>query len=81
MKDSDKCCGMAGVFGVTHTELSIPILEQKLRNIRDTGAAVVAVGCPACRMQLAGGLDQFDANIRVVHVADLIAGKVGPKPE
>ncbi|MEN6567430.1 MAG: L-lactate dehydrogenase (quinone) large subunit LdhH [Veillonellales bacterium] len=73
MKDCDKCCGMAGAFGVKYTELSMPILKQKIDNIKNSGAEVVAVGCPACMMQLQGGLDKQAPNIAVKHVADILA--------
>lgn len=73
MKDCDKCCGMAGAFGVKYTDLSMPILSQKLTNIKDTGAEIVAVACPACLMQIQGGLDKQAPNIKIKHVAEIIA--------
>ncbi|MEN6412335.1 MAG: L-lactate dehydrogenase (quinone) large subunit LdhH [Veillonellales bacterium] len=76
MKDCDKCCGMAGAFGVKYTELSMPILKQKIDNIKNSGAEVVAVGCPACMMQLQGGLDKQAPNIAVKHVADILAENI-----
>ncbi len=73
MKDCDKCCGMAGAFGVKYAALSRPILKQKITNISDTGAEVVAVACPACMMQLRGGLDQQLPQVKVKHVAQILA--------
>ncbi|BBB89911.1 MAG TPA: LUD domain-containing protein [Methylomusa anaerophila] len=76
MKDCDKCCGMAGAFGIKYAELSMPILKQKITNIIDSGAAVVAVACPACMMQIQGGLDKQAPHIKIKHVADILAEKV-----
>ncbi|WP_378956302.1 L-lactate dehydrogenase (quinone) large subunit LdhH [Pelosinus sp. sgz500959] len=73
MKDCDKCCGMAGAFGIKYTEISMPILKQKITNIKDTGAEIIAVGCPACMMQIQGGLDKQAPHIKVKHVAQLLA--------
>ena len=73
MKNCDKCCGMAGAFGIKYSEISLPLLEEKITNIKNTGADTVAVACPACMMQLRGGLDQQAPNIQVKHVADLLA--------
>lgn len=73
MKDCDKCCGMAGAFGIKYTELSMPILKQKIENIKDSGAEVVAVACPACMMQLQGGLDKQAPGIKIKHVAEIMA--------
>jgi len=79
MKDCDKCCGMSGAFGVKHADLSIPILNQKITNIKDSGAEVVAVGCPACMMQIRGGLDKQAPNIKVKHIADILAEELDKK--
>ncbi len=76
MKDCDKCCGMAGAFGIKYSELSAPILKQKIDNIKDSGAKVVAVGCPACMMQIGGGLDKQAPDIKVRHVADILADEI-----
>jgi L-lactate dehydrogenase complex protein LldF len=81
MKDCDRCCGMAGSFGLKYAELSLPILKQKIQNIKDSGAEVVAVGCPACMMQIKGGLDKQAPEIKVKHVADIIAEKIDPPKE
>lgn len=76
MKDCDKCCGMAGAFGMKYAELSLPILKQKIQNAQDSGAEVIAVGCPACMMQIKGGLDKQAPEIKVKHVADILAEKI-----
>ena len=64
---------MAGAFGVKYSEISLPILKDKVENIKATGADTVAVACPACMMQLRGGLDQQAPEIRVRHIADILA--------
>lgn len=76
MKDCDKCCGMAGAFGIKYAELSMPILKQKITNIKDSEAEVVAVGCPACMMQIQGGLDKQAPHIKIKHVAEILAEKI-----
>jgi L-lactate dehydrogenase complex protein LldF len=76
MKDADKCCGMSGAFGVTHSNLSIPILEEKMGNIRDTEADVVACACSGCMMQLQGGVDKQTPGKKMKHIADLLAENI-----
>jgi Fe-S oxidoreductase len=76
MKDCDKCCGMAGAVGVKYSEISLPMLKEKVNNIKASGAATVAVACPACLMQLRGGLDQQAPDIRVRHIADILAENI-----
>jgi len=76
MKDSDKCCGMSGIFGVKYTELSMPMLEQKISNIRETGAEIATCACSGCMVQLQGGLDKQLPGVRMKHVADILAEKI-----
>jgi Fe-S oxidoreductase len=79
MKDADKCCGMSGIFGVKYAELSMPILKQKMDNIRETGAEIVACACSGCMVQLQGGLDKQVPGVKMKHVADLLAEKITAK--
>ncbi|MBU4121657.1 MAG: LUD domain-containing protein [Proteobacteria bacterium] len=76
MKDADKCCGMSGIFGVKYAELSMPILEQKIGNIRDTGAEIAACACSGCMVQIQGGLDKQLPGVRMKHVADILAEQI-----
>ncbi|MCD6352503.1 MAG: (Fe-S)-binding protein, partial [Armatimonadetes bacterium] len=48
MKEADWCCGGAGTYNIMQPELSLRILERKMRNIEATGAPVVATACPSC---------------------------------
>lgn len=75
MKESDRCCGFAGSYSIKFPEVSGPILERKLKNIEETGAEVVAVDCPGCLMQISGGLDQANSNIKVKHTAEILNEK------
>ncbi len=79
MKDADKCCGMSGLFGVKFAELSMPILEQKIAAIRETGAAIAACACSGCMVQIQGGLDKQLPGVAMKHVADILAGRIGEK--
>jgi glycolate oxidase iron-sulfur subunit len=46
---------------------------RKARAIADTGARIVAVANPGCAMQIAAGLREIGAPVRVVHPAELVA--------
>ena len=80
MKESDACCGMGGSYSLKFPEISRPILARKLENVRATGARTVAMDCPGCVMQIAGGLDQAGGGIATRHVAELIAERLVPGP-
>jgi len=73
MYEADMCCGMGGSYSLKLPEISAPILERKLKNIKDTGAPLVAMDCPGCVMQIRGGLDKNGAQIKVEHTAQRLA--------
>jgi L-lactate dehydrogenase complex protein LldF len=76
MKDADKCCGMSGSFGVKHSNLSIPMLTEKMGNIKETGAEIVACACSGCMVQLQGGVDQQAPDKKMKHIADMLAENI-----
>lgn len=73
MKEPGRCCGMAGSFSLTHPELSEQISERKINDIAQTNTDVVATGCPACRLQLASGVENAGLKQPVVHTVQLLA--------
>ncbi|MDA8431102.1 MAG: LUD domain-containing protein [Geobacteraceae bacterium] len=79
MFECDMCCGMGGSYSLKLPEISAPILQRKLKNIKDTGAAIVAMDCPGCVMQIRGGMDQDGAAVQVRHTAELLAEQLEGK--
>jgi Fe-S oxidoreductase len=76
MFECDTCCGMGGSYSLKLPEISAPILQRKLRNIKETGAPLVAMDCPGCVMQIRGGMDQDGAPVQVRHTVELIAERL-----
>ncbi len=72
MIEPDQCCGSAGIYNITHYDLSMQILEPKLGNIERTGASLVVAPNPGCAMQIAGGFRKRGDEVQVVHVVDLL---------
>jgi glycolate oxidase iron-sulfur subunit len=81
MKDPGRCCGMAGSFCLVHPDLSAQISDKKVADIAQTHTDTVVTGCPACRLQLASGVENAGLNEDVVHTIQLLADsyKVGKK--
>lgn len=73
MADADRCCGCGGSFNLQHYALSKDIGQHKRDAIVDSGAGVVATGCPACMMQISDMLSQNHDQIAVKHVIELYA--------
>jgi glycolate oxidase iron-sulfur subunit len=72
LPEADWCCGGAGSYSMSHHELSMQILERKMRNIEATGAQIVVTPCPACIMQLRYGAEKFGVEVEVIHLAELL---------
>ena len=54
-------------------EISAQLLGNKLKNIRETRADRLVVDCPGCVMQLRGGAEKTGLNVKVQHIAELLA--------
>ncbi len=71
MAGADVCCGGGGSFQWEHPEVASGISANKVQAIEETGARVVASGCPGCRLQIHGNMR--DEGIQVIHPVELIA--------
>jgi glycolate oxidase iron-sulfur subunit len=72
MKDSDVCCGSAGIYNLTHPDVSVELLEQKMDNVLATRAEAIVAPNPGCTMQLAYGAKRRGVDLELVHVVDLL---------
>ncbi|AEF95160.1 Lactate utilization protein B/C [Desulfotomaculum nigrificans CO-1-SRB] len=73
MKGCDECCGFGGSYSIKMPEISKAILDKKLVNAEAAGADVLALDCPGCKMQIAGGLDAKGSKLPVKHTVELLA--------
>ena len=67
------CCGSAGIYNITQPEMSMALLERKMKHIAATGAQVVATGNPGCIGQIRYGARRLGVNVEVVHPVTLLA--------
>jgi L-lactate dehydrogenase complex protein LldE len=74
MDHSDTCCGFGGTFSVNYPEISLALADDKIDNILKSGAEAV-VGCDvSCLMHIGGRITRRREKIRVVHLAQVLAG-------
>jgi glycolate oxidase iron-sulfur subunit len=69
---SDVCCGGAGVYNLMEPELSAEVLGEKLKNIEQCGAKVLATGNAGCHMQIAAGARLAGMELQVCHPVELL---------
>jgi glycolate oxidase iron-sulfur subunit len=72
LKDSEVCCGGAGVYNLLEPELSEQVLAEKLKQIENSGATVLATGNAGCHMQIAAGARLAGMSLRVCHPVELL---------
>jgi glycolate oxidase iron-sulfur subunit len=72
LKQADRCCGSAGVYNVLQPEISMQLLEDKIKNISETNAEIVVTGNPGCLIQIGLGVKRHNLNMRVMHTVELL---------
>lgn len=72
LRDADRCCGSAGIYNITHPEMSSRLLDEKISNIVRSGANTVATGNPGCMLQIQQGLRARNLRVRTVHPIELL---------
>ena len=74
MQDSEVCCGFGGTFAVKYGELSNSIVTEKSGKIDASGADTLLAGDLGCLMNMAGKMQRLGRNVKVRHVAEVLAG-------
>jgi glycolate oxidase iron-sulfur subunit len=77
LRDSDMCCGAAGIYNLIEPDTSDAVLAPKVVNIAETGASYVATGNPGCHMQIGAGLLRSGLKARPIHPIDLLDASYG----
>lgn len=80
MKDSNVCCGFGGTFCVKYPDISQRMVSDKVRNTHDSGASYLLGGDMGCLMNIAGKLSRDDSEVRVYHIAEVLAGRTDVPP-
>jgi glycolate oxidase iron-sulfur subunit len=72
LKESDWCCGSAGIYNITNQAMANELLERKMNNVVATGASIIATGNPGCMMQIAKGIRERGLPMEVKHPVELL---------
>lgn len=71
LPDSERCCGSAGIYNLTHPAMAGALLDRKMDDIPDQAQAVV-MGNPGCMMQIRLGAHQRKRDLDVLHTVELL---------
>jgi glycolate oxidase iron-sulfur subunit len=72
LEGSERCCGGAGIYNLLEPDLSRSVLDEKLYEIRKTGAKILATGNPGCQMQIGAGAILSGMDLIVCHPVELL---------
>ena len=70
--DAALCCGSAGVYNMLQPEIAEELGQQKVENLLNTGATLIASSNPGCALQLLKHLDRQGRSIAVMHPIRLL---------
>ncbi len=77
METAEVCCGFGGLFCVKYPDISEKMVDAKARDIQSTGADTLLGGDLGCLMNMAGRLQRRGCEIKVRHIAEVLAGMTG----
>ena len=72
MEASDRCCGSAGIYNLTHSGMSQHLLKEKMESVSATKAEAMVAPNPGCMLQLRYGAQRYGPDVRVYHLMDLL---------
>jgi L-lactate dehydrogenase complex protein LldE len=73
MNDNETCCGFGGSFAVKYDTISIAMADQKIDNAIATDAEYIISTDMSCLMHLDGRINHNGQQIKVIHLADILA--------
>jgi glycolate dehydrogenase iron-sulfur subunit len=72
LEGAERCCGGAGIYNLMEPEMSSRVLDEKLRNVKASGASLLATGNPGCQMQIGAGACIRGIELKVCHPIELL---------
>ncbi|BCL35741.1 (Fe-S)-binding protein [Nostoc sp. MS1] len=70
--DAALCCGSAGVYNMLQPEVAEELGQQKVTNLLNTGAELIASANPGCTLQITKHLELQGKKISVIHPMELL---------
>jgi L-lactate dehydrogenase complex protein LldE len=73
MKNTDQCCGFGGTFSVKYEPIAVGMGEQKIKFAEEVEAEYLISTDMSCLMHMNGYIKKQNKNIKVMHLADVLA--------
>jgi len=72
LPDSEVCCGFGGTFSVKYPEVSVQMVDRKIKNIEDADLRAVVSCDSSCLMQIGGRLSRNGSKVKAMHLAEVL---------
>ncbi len=72
LQHPELCCGFGGTFSVKLPEVACAMADDKLADVRSTGAEYLVGADCGCLMHLRGRMSRTGGGPRVMHIAELL---------
>ncbi len=76
---STECCGFGGTFAVKHSDISAAMVEDKSRNLRESGASQFVSTDWGCMLNINGALEYQQQPLRGLHLASYLRQRTLPE--
>lgn len=74
LPDAAECCGFGGTFSLKNPDVSGAMAEEKIGNIRSTGAEICTGGDAACLLHIGGAIrHRGESGMQTLHFAEILA--------
>lgn len=70
--DAALCCGSAGVYNMLQPEVAEELGQQKVENLLNTGAELIASANPGCSLQIKKHLELQGKSVTLMHPIELL---------
>ena len=72
LADSEVCCGFGGTFSVKYPEISVEMVDRKIKSIEEADLRCVVSCDSSCLMQLGGRLSRNGSKVKAMHLAEIL---------
>ena len=72
-----RCCGVGGGLKIANHDLQEEASVRRIRDAEETEAQYLTTPCPTCFSGLSGGAAKAESQIKVIHMAELVARSMG----
>lgn len=72
LADSEVCCGFGGTFSVKFPEISVEMVDRKIKSIEEADLRCVVSCDSSCLMQIGGRLSRNGSKVKTMHLAEIL---------